>query len=126
MTPEGAVKARVDGVLRLASAYKHKPVQNGMGEPALDYHVCCLGFYAVIECKRPGKTFTDRQARIARNVLAAGGSVFLVDEISGAGMDELTGWLNSPRAGFVGIHTAKHLALHLRSRSLDDDLGEER
>jgi hypothetical protein len=110
MTPEGRVKIAIDSILVSYGAYKHKPVQNGMGAPALDYHVCRQGIYAAIEAKAPGKTFTNRQRLIARLIIKRGGSVFLVDGADGAGMQELISWLHKPVPSFLGIHTAKHLA----------------
>jgi hypothetical protein len=109
-TAEGVVKAYVDMHLRRHKAYSHKPVQNGYGCPALDYHVCHRGLYAGIETKRLGETFTRRQARIARQILNGGGSVFLVDDEEGPGIDDLVNWLADPRPGYCGLYTAQHLA----------------
>lgn len=128
MTPEGKVKHAVDQVLHFAGAYKHKPVQNGMGAPALDYHVCCRGFYAAIEAKAPGETFTKRQARTARDALKAGASVFLVDSTSGVGMSDLVEWLSNPRPNHLPLHTAAALAQHFgesdANQQADDRSGD--
>ena len=98
MTPEGLVKKQVDAVLKAAGAYYLKPVQNGMGAPALDYHGCHRGFAFVVEAKRPGARPTPRQTATASQVAAAGGSIFLVD-----GWDSLMrlqNWLEFPVRGF--------------------------
>ncbi len=91
MTPEGKVKARVKDVLKFRQAYHHMPVQNGMGAPSLDFHVCLptiitqdmvgkrIGLYVGIETKASGKDFTPRQATTAKAIIAAGGKVFLID-----------------------------------------------
>jgi hypothetical protein len=124
MTPESTVKTYVDSMLKEHNAYKHKPVQNGMGNPALDYHVCAKGCYAGIETKKEGATFTVRQARTAREIIRAGGAVFLVNSTEGAGFMELKQWLASPTPGFLGPHTANHLtAIWLRDtvRIPDDE-----
>jgi hypothetical protein len=121
-TLEGRVKSHVDVMLKLHGAYLHKPVQSGYGCPALDYHVCHRGFYAGIETKRDGETFTRRQARTAREILQAGGSVFLVSGRDKNSFDELLIWLQNPRAGYVGLYTAKHLSEFLRG---DDDKSSD-
>lgn len=126
MTPEGKVKHAVDQVLHFAGAYKHKPVQNGMGAPALDYHVCCRGFYAAIEAKAPGETFTKRQARTARDALRAGASVFLVDSTNGIGMSDLVEWLSNPKPNVLPLHTAAALcaALEMDIEQVNDRSGD--
>lgn len=93
MTPEGKIKERVKRVLKDHGAYKHMPVQNGMGEPALDFHVCSHGRYGAVECKAPGGEMTPRQKATATRVEAAGGRVFLVDGVNGQ-LEELETWLS--------------------------------
>jgi hypothetical protein len=110
VTPEGQVRSRIDALLSTYKAYRHKPVQNGMGAPALDYHVCHHGMYAAIEAKAPGKKMTRRQCETASDVLNAGGSVFVVDAAEGPGMWELCAWLTNPQAGALGLHTAQHMS----------------
>jgi hypothetical protein len=115
-TPEGKVKSDVDKQLAAGGAYKHKPVMNGMGAPALDYHVCHRGFYAGIETKAPGKHPTVRQIRTMREVLAAGGSLFLIDHGSSVDFAQLVGWMLNPVPGFIS--TSAKLAI---ARKPDDD-----
>lgn len=90
-TPEGRVKSTVKTFLKLCRAYWHMPVQNGMGQPALDFHVCLpilitpdmvgsrVGLYVGIETKAKGKSFTPRQQVTANAIVEAGGKVFLID-----------------------------------------------
>jgi hypothetical protein len=106
MTPEGKVKKMIDNQLLAVGAYKHKPVQNGMGEPALDYHVCHRGFYVGIEAKAPDGFATPRQIRTMQKIEAAGGSVFLVIGTEGDDMAQLIGWLMHPVPGFLSASAA--------------------
>lgn len=101
MTPEAKVKAAVKAELARQSAYKHMPVQNGMGEPALDFHVCHRGMYAAIETKAPGKKPTPRQMQTIRKVVASGGSVFVVDSTDGPDLADLIMWLAFPMVGHI-------------------------
>jgi hypothetical protein len=103
-TPEGKVKLLVKTYLKLCRAYWHMPVQNGMGQPALDFHVCLpilitpdmvgkrVGLYVGIETKAPGKPMTPRQALTAASVVAAGGKVFLID----GDTQQLKEWYEQP------------------------------
>lgn len=99
MTPEGKMKARVDKLLRAAETYCLKPVQNGMGAPALDYHGCHKGQAFFIETKAPGKHPTARQVNTMKKVTAAGGSVLVISDDSD--LEELQAWLHLPAAGYV-------------------------
>lgn len=112
MTPEGKVKSAVDKVLVGAGTYKHKPVMNGMGAPALDYHVCHRGFYAGIETKADGKTPTPRQRATMREMATAGASVFLIDNMDGTDFCQLVGWLLHPVPGFIST-AARVWMVHL-------------
>jgi len=89
MTPEGKVKEKVKKILKLAGAYYHMPVQNGMGAPTLDIIGCHYGRYFGIECKAPGKTPTPRQQNTMDAIRNAGGKVFIID----GDIDELVRWL---------------------------------
>lgn len=94
MTPEGKVKAKIDVLLKQYGAYYLKPVQNGMGAPALDYHGIHRGVGFVIEAKAPGKEPTDRQLRTMKAIWAAGGAVFVID--GDHGLTLLAQWLTNP------------------------------
>lgn len=114
MTPEGRVKAAVDKVLAHWKAYKHKPVGNGMGAPALDYHVGHRGYYAAIETKDLGKHPTPRQTRTMHDVRDAGNSLFLIDAANGLDIAELINWLQHPVAGYTSCSAQKWLNDHPR------------
>lgn len=90
-TPEGKVKDRVKAVLKKYNAYWHCPVQNGMGAPSLDFIGCCNGMYFGIETKAGSKQPTPRQAITMKTIEAAGGKVFLINELEG--LDTLEYWL---------------------------------
>lgn len=81
MTPEGKVKHAVKLVLSSYSAYWICPVQNGMGDQALDFmHVQVPGAPTfAIETKAPGKEPTVRQQRTIDRIRMAGGKVFVID-----------------------------------------------
>lgn len=78
MTPEGKIKAKVKALLKQYGAYYHMPVQNGMGEPTLDFVACLRGYYIAVETKAPGKKPTPRQLVTMEQMRAAGAFVFLV------------------------------------------------
>jgi hypothetical protein len=110
MTPEGKVKAAIDEQIKFAGAYKHKPVQNGMGEPALDYHGSHRGYYFGVEAKKDGGAPTIRQLRTMKKIIAAGGAVFLIVGTNGPDFAQFVGWLLKPIAGFVSASAAACLA----------------
>lgn len=91
-TPEGAVKAKIKKLLEEYGAYYHFPVQNGMGAPSLDVVGCHRGRFFGIEAKAGNKRPTPRQEGTMRAMRAAGGAVFLVNEVGG--MPELRLWLS--------------------------------
>jgi hypothetical protein len=93
MTPEGRVKQAIDrSIVKLRESgvpiYSHKPVQNGMGMPTLDYIGCCGGRYFAIEAKAPGKTLTPRQETTRHSIMAASGVVFEVRDALGVQLFE--------------------------------------
>ena len=85
MTPEGVTKKKIDAVLaRYGDELdSFKPVQNGMGSPALDYIVCYRGHHIEIEAKKPGGKPTPRQILTRSKKEKAGAKVFVID--GGAG-----------------------------------------
>jgi hypothetical protein len=91
-TPEGRVKDMVKKVLVTHHAYYHMPVINGMGAPSLDFVCCHEGRYFAIETKAPGKKLTPRQEGTVKNILAAGGQVFVIDG-EGEQLDRLKAFL---------------------------------
>lgn len=103
MTPEGRVKQQVKALLKKHGAYWHMPVQNGMGDPALDFHVCHRGRYLGIETKRPGGVLTPRQEQTRRRIEAAGGSVLVID---GTNLEALEFWLSENDMALASLSSA--------------------
>jgi hypothetical protein len=95
LTPEGYIKAKIDKVLKEFELphllWWHKPVQNGMGRPCLDYHCCYRGWYFAIEAKGPEGKLTKRQEITKMEIEEAGGKVFVIND--DAGVKELHDWL---------------------------------
>src|SRR6185437_818291 len=79
-TPEGIVKDSVKKLFKKFGVYYHCPVQNGMGEPTLDFVACPWGHYLTVETKAPGKKPTPRQEITIAQVAASGGFVFVVSD----------------------------------------------
>lgn len=92
-TPEVKVKKEIDKVLREfePQLWWHKPVQNGMGRPCLDYHCCYRGWYFAIEAKAPGGKLTPRQLNTKEEIEAADGRVFVIED--DVGIASLRDWL---------------------------------
>jgi hypothetical protein len=99
LTPEAKIKKLIDRVL--LGAYACKPIGSPFGKPSLDYLVCRLGYFAAIEAKAPKKQPTARQTETMRQILDAGGSVFLIDNSLGPDILELEGWLKTPQVKFI-------------------------
>lgn len=94
-TPEGKVKQSIKAYLSGVNAYYHMPVQNGMGEPTLDFIGCYRGFFFAIEAKAPGKHMSDRQKLTGTNMEAAHGKVFVVDNVAkNGGLVEVIDWVS--------------------------------
>lgn len=78
-TPESKVKAKVNRILsKYPNIYKFMPVQTGYGVPSLDYLLCIRGTFVAIETKKAGGKPTERQERTIKEILAAGGTTFVV------------------------------------------------
>lgn len=82
-TPEGLVKKRVVVLLKKYRVYWHCPMQNGMGKPSLDFICSYKGYFIAIETKAGNKQPTARQEITMNEIRAAGGFVFLVNEVQG-------------------------------------------
>jgi len=76
--PEYYVKKKLRERLREQGAYAFMPVQTGYGATSLDFLVCYLGEFHAYECKARGQKMTSRQELVARQIIAAGGHVFVV------------------------------------------------
>ena len=80
-TPEGVVKKAVIAMLIRLEAYYHMPVQQGYGRPSLDFIICMGGRFVAIEAKAPGKKPTAIQWKTIKKMQAAGGLVFVIDNV---------------------------------------------
>lgn len=83
MTPEGRVKERTKKLLKRYNVYYHMPVQQGFGKPSLDFICSHRGYFIAIETKAGNKQPTTRQEITMDEIRAAGGFVFLVNEVQG-------------------------------------------
>lgn len=107
MTPEGRVKKKVKALLgKYPLLWQHWPVQTGFGAPTLDCTGCYCGMFFAIETKAPGEKLTPRQELTKRDMVRAGGEVFVIGEHElengdYSGMAELERWLDG-----VGIPLA--------------------
>jgi hypothetical protein len=96
MTPEGKIKREVNKLLTFTAMsyplWVFKPVQFGYGTRALDYLLCINGHFASIEAKAPDEDLTAHQKITAKNMLEAGGSVFIISKPETLGA--LIAWLD--------------------------------
>lgn len=80
-TPEGKVKKAIAAMLIRLNAYYHMPVQQGYGRPSLDFIICMGGRFVAIEAKAPGKRPTAIQHKTIKQIVDAGGLVFVIDGV---------------------------------------------
>jgi hypothetical protein len=92
-TPEGKVKDVVKRILKDYGVYYFMPVQNGMGKPGLDFHCIFEGVGFCIETKAPGKKPTARQRLTIKEIEAAGGKCFVIDNVTLEATGNLREWL---------------------------------
>ena len=95
-TPEGRVKAKITPVLRARmdrGLWYYMPVPAGYGRSTVDYLGCFFGHFFAIEAKREGETPNDRQKGELEDIVAAGGTSFVID--GDAGVRMLDEWLTT-------------------------------
>lgn len=127
MTPEGRVKEAVKKLLKEHGAYWHMPVQNGMGSPALDFHVCHNGRYAGIETKGSrGIGATARQQHTMHEIMRAHGSVFLIDSIEGPDMAALFAWLTMLNNTARYVSPAVYQSFEIQAEESDNEPRNDR
>lgn len=81
MTPEGKVKKKVTSILKELGAYYFYPVTGGYGRSGVPDIVCCLaGNFIGIECKAGDNKPTALQEKNMKEIQAAGGFAFVVNE----------------------------------------------
>jgi hypothetical protein len=78
-TPEGVFKAEIKAFLDHLGVFWFMPVQNGMGDRAVDFIGVWRSAAVAIEAKAPGKDATDKQADFLRDWKANGGWGFVSD-----------------------------------------------
>lgn len=96
MTPEGKVKSMVNKIIDRygKDIYKFMPVPAGYGPSSLDYILCIRGLFVAIETKAPGKKLSARQHFTRRQIMDAGGKVFIVEnEVDMTEVVEFFNWL---------------------------------
>lgn len=80
-TPEGKVKARIDGLLSRYEAKWLNPATWGMGASGeADKIACVYGHYIGIEAKAGKNQPTELQRKALRETVAAGGSACVINE----------------------------------------------
>lgn len=94
-TPEGRVKAAVKKLLAEfgSDVYRFMPVQAGFGDTTLDFLCAIKGRFFAIETKAPGKTTTPRQQNTIRQITAAGGVCFVIDDTTPMALQPLRDFL---------------------------------
>lgn len=80
-SPEGRVKAEIREYLKSIGAWYVQPIGSGYGAASLDFFVCYRGRFIAIEAKRPGGKPTPRQDAIMKEVRAAYGYAWLIDNL---------------------------------------------
>jgi len=82
LTPEGKVKVQVKKILdRYPSRYRFAPATGGFGSSGIPDIVACIhGKFIAVECKAKGNKPTGLQMKNLRDIEAAGGYPYIVDE----------------------------------------------
>jgi hypothetical protein len=115
-TPEGRVKDSVKAViLSVRGVYAFWPVQSGRGKTTLD----CLGIRPfdgkafAVETKRPGKRhdMTEQQKKTGREIVAAGGVLFVIDDEEGDDLRRFSTWLNGSDEGVLDINIRVYMLI---------------
>lgn len=90
-TPEKKVKERVKKILdKYPFHYKFFPSSGGYGSSGVPDIVACVeGKFIAVECKADGNKPTALQLKNLRDIAAAGGYAFVVDE-TGTGLLSMT------------------------------------
>lgn len=96
-TKEGRVKDQINDILKAYAphVWYRMPVQNGMGQPTLDYYGCVNGMFFLIEAKADWDKLTARQQQTEREAQAAGGKVFQIRAENDPMLNELDHWLHA-------------------------------
>lgn len=90
-----AVKKVFKEVANPDMLYFYMSVPGQWGTSTLDFICIYKGVPFAIETKAPGKKLTGRQEKIKRELIAAGSSVFVIDDIHEGALKLLRTFLNS-------------------------------
>ena len=95
MTPEKAVKNRIDVILKELGAWYFKPSANGYGRSSIpDFIGSLKGQLIAIEAKAKGNKPTVLQARELEKIRASGGFAKVIDENNVDGLKaDLEDWI---------------------------------
>lgn len=90
-TPESKVKAKIKAILKEQGIYYAMPIGTGYGNSGVPDFLCCVrGRFVAIEAKAGKGTVTALQEKNFREIEAAGGCTFLINE---TGLPTLAGYL---------------------------------
>ena len=90
-TPEAKVKAKIKAILKEYGVYYAMPIGTGYGSSGVPDFLCCVaGKFVGIEAKAGKGTTTALQVKNLRDIEAAGGVTFVVNE---TGLDTLRGYI---------------------------------
>ena len=90
-TPEAKVKAKIKAILKEYGVYYAMPIGTGYGSSGVPDFLCCVaGKFVGIEAKAGKGTTTALQDKNLRDIEAAGGVTFVVNE---TGLDTLRGYI---------------------------------
>ena len=107
MTPEGRVKAKVRATIeQFDGSYQCWPVFRGLGKTTVDLLGCYRGRFFGVETKAPGKKPTLRQQMSLKEIAAAGGETFVIDDVDCPELLRLEAWLIQLREN---VHDVAHI-----------------
>jgi len=90
-TPEAKVKEKIKKILKANNVYFAMPMGTGYGNSGVPDFLCCVnGRFVAIEAKAGKGIPTALQEKNMRDIKAAGGLAFVVNE---ANIEDLEQWL---------------------------------
>ena len=95
-TPESKVKEKIKKILKEYGVYYAMPMGTGYGNSGVPDFLCCVnGKFLAIEAKAGKGIPTALQEKNLRDIKAAGGDAFVVNE---DGLEDLKAYLNLSRS----------------------------
>ena len=90
-TPEAKVKAKIKLILKEYGVYYAMPIGTGYGTSGVPDFLCCVaGRFVAVEAKAGKGTTTALQVKNLREIEAAGGITFVINETN---LDTLHGYI---------------------------------